>query len=127
MKNPSEHDEQVSLFNWMRRLENKYELLKFPFHVPNGGFRHISTAMRLKAEGVKPGVSDILILVPMHGFHGCIIEMKVGKNKPTPDQRQFLDDCHNFGYSDHVCYSWLEAARIICQYFDLPLDIVPED
>ena len=53
----SEHDEQVGLVNWFRT--------KFPgvliFAIPNGEHRAISTAKRLKAEGVTPGIPDLFI------------------------------------------------------------------
>ena len=53
----SEHDEQVGLVNWFRA--------KFPgvliFAIPNGEHRAISTAKRLKAEGVTPGIPDLFI------------------------------------------------------------------
>lgn len=45
---PSEHDEQKALIKWAR--SKGIELL---FAIPNGGYRAISVAKRLKAEGVK--------------------------------------------------------------------------
>jgi hypothetical protein len=54
---PSETDEQVGFVNWFRA--------RFPgvviFAIPNGGHRAISTAKRLKAEGVLPGVPDLQV------------------------------------------------------------------
>lgn len=51
----SEHDEQVGFVNWWR--------LRFPetllFAIPNGEFRAITTAKKLKAEGVVPGIPDL--------------------------------------------------------------------
>jgi len=52
---PSETEEQEGFVNWFRA--------KFPgvliFAIPNGGHRAISTAKRLKAEGVVPGIPDL--------------------------------------------------------------------
>lgn len=54
---PSETEEQEGFVNWFRA--------KFPavliFAIPNGGHRAISTAKRLKAEGVVPGIPDLHI------------------------------------------------------------------
>jgi len=122
----TELKQQIYLFDWIRTHESQYELLRFIFHVPNGGFRHISTAVKLKRSGVRPGIPDVLILVPMQGYHGCAIEMKAGKNKTTPEQKRWLEDLKNFGYSTHVCYSWIEAARVICEYLDLPKELIKE-
>lgn len=51
--------------------------------VPNGGFRDARTASKLKAEGVKPGVSDLMIL--WRGRLICI-EMKTAKGRMSPEQ-----------------------------------------
>jgi hypothetical protein len=52
---PSETEEQEGFVNWFRA--------KFPgvliFAIPNGGHRAISTAKRLKAEGVVSGIPDL--------------------------------------------------------------------
>ncbi len=55
--------------------------------IPNGGARgndsqtnKIRGAM-LKAEGVKKGVPDIFLPVPLNGYHGLYIEMKVADKK----------------------------------------------
>ena len=34
------------------------------FAVPNGGSRHVREAANLKRQGVKPGVSDVIVLIP---------------------------------------------------------------
>jgi hypothetical protein len=63
----SEHEEQKGLIIWFR--------LKYPntliFSIPNGGYRDISTAKKLKAEGVTKGVPDLYI-PKIH----CWVEMK---------------------------------------------------
>ena len=37
---------------------------KLIFAVPNGGSRHVREAANLKRQGVKPGVSDVIVLIP---------------------------------------------------------------
>lgn len=53
----SEHNEQVGFVTWF--------YLKFPeillFAIPNGEYRNISVAKKLKQEGVVPGVPDLFI------------------------------------------------------------------
>ena len=53
-----EHDLQVLMMNAFRMAYRRYE--KNLFAVPNGSFRHVSTAMKLKKEGVLAGVSDLI-------------------------------------------------------------------
>lgn len=52
---PMEETEQIILASWLDWNKVLY------CHVPNGGYRHPVTANRFKAQGVKPGVPDVLI------------------------------------------------------------------
>lgn len=57
---------QKACVKWFRLQYPKYKLLLFS--VPNGGTRDAITAANLKAEGVVPGVAD-LILLYSNGFY----------------------------------------------------------
>lgn len=85
-------------------------------HIPNGGKRDIVTATHLKAQGVQAGVPDISLPVPRAGFHGLYIELKVGSNKPSSKQQNWIDRLRNQGYCVEVCYGWVEAAAVIKDY-----------
>jgi VRR-NUC domain. len=52
---PSETEEQEGFVNWFR---TKFSGVLI-FAIPNGGHRAISTAKRLKAEGVVSGIPDL--------------------------------------------------------------------
>ena len=112
----SEFDEQVNLFMWARYMENQIPELKFMFHIPNGEYRHINTAKRLKALGVKAGVPDIFLAFPWDGYHGLFIEMKAGKNKTTPAQDEWIGRLCQAGYAVAVCYGWEAAKKEILDY-----------
>jgi len=61
---PLEETEQITLASWLDWNKVLY------CHVPNGGYRHPVTANRFKAQGVKPGVPDILIFsAPLSGWN----------------------------------------------------------
>ena len=49
--------------------------------MPNGGKRNPAEAARFKAMGVKAGVPDLCLPVPMNGYAGLYIEMKYSNNK----------------------------------------------
>jgi hypothetical protein len=57
------------------------------FAVPNGGHRHIATARKLKAEGVRPGVPDLVFCLPGGRFAG--LELKASKGRLSEHQRGF--------------------------------------
>lgn len=86
------------------------------FAVPNAAKRSKSLAAMMKAEGMRAGVSDILCLMPSICYHGLCIEMKIKPNKPTPEQRKFLESAGGQGYKAAVCYSADEAFEVLEKY-----------
>jgi len=115
----SEHQEQVELVQWLRLMEIRH------FAIPNGGHRHLSVAKQLAAEGVMPGVSDLVIL-PEAGTGNpqlpiVFLEMKRKKGgKVSSAQLDFLGhiealkDC---GYLvvGRVAQGFAEARRILME------------
>lgn len=114
-----EEREQAALFQWAKMAEGQYPELRWLFHVPNGGHRHKAVAVKLQALGVKPGVSDVLLLVPRGGFHGLAIELKAGKNKTTDNQDEFLDFCARQGYCIGTFWDWEKAKDFILTYLEI--------
>ncbi|MDD2370854.1 MAG: VRR-NUC domain-containing protein [Firmicutes bacterium] len=110
---------QIMIFDWASMMRNKYPGLEKMYHVPNGGHRHITTAMRLKAEGVKPGVPDIVLPVARGGFHGLYLELKADKGKLSKEQEKWLTDLKDEGYKAEVAYGFDEAIKTITNYLKL--------
>lgn len=74
---------------------------------------------RLKAAGVKAGVPDVLIFEPLphaDGF-GVAIELKAGKNQPTPEQATWLSGLEAQGWRCHVCRTLDEVHRLLLEYY----------
>lgn len=84
----SEHDTQAAFIEYVRIRENQVSELKWLHAIPNGGARNVVVAVKLKAEGVLKGISDIFWPHPRGGYHGLYIEFKNGKNKLTKEQRE---------------------------------------
>lgn len=97
-------------------MQYKYPELALMFHIPNGGFRNIVTAVRLKAEGVRAGVADILLPVARGGYHGLFIEMKAAKGHISAAQCDFINAMRKQGYAAEVCYGWELAVKYIEAY-----------
>ena len=93
------------------------------FAIPNGGHRHISVAKKLKAEGVKSGVPDILLPAARGGYHGLFVEMKSGKNKPTPVQEKWHAALRQEAFHVEVCYGWVNAAEVIKKYLKIKKEV----
>lgn len=96
------------------------DIKKFPiFAIPNGGSRHPIEAANLKKQGVKAGVPDLMLPIAKHGYHGLFIEMKVGYNKPTDNQRKWAEKLSKNGYLVKTCWSADEAINLITNYMYL--------
>lgn len=112
----TESAEQAALIRWAMFMENRYPELELLYHVPNGGKRDRITATKLKAEGVKAGVPDLVLPVRRGGYLGLYIEMKVGRNTPSANQEYWLKKLAEQGYKTAVCYGWEEASAVLENY-----------
>lgn len=72
------------------------------FAVPNGGHRNKATAGRLKAEGVKAGIPDLVFL---RGGSAAFVEMKTGTGRLSVAQAEFLEWAVANGFEAAVCRS----------------------
>ncbi len=122
-RTPTEHDEQVALFQWAEANEAQYAELALLFAVPNGGYRPMATAAQLKAEGVRAGVPDIFLACARGGnggkvYHGMFLELKRAShtNHATPAQKEWIERLRNYGYAAVICYGAAEAINAIMAY-----------
>ena len=111
-----EDTEQENVISWANWNMREYPELKWLHHIPNGGKRNAAEAARFKAQGVKAGVSDLFLPAAHGGYFGLYIDMKYGKNKPTEQQEQFLNDMRIAGYKAGVAYSAEEAVNELKEY-----------
>jgi len=74
-----EHNHQTGIVLWFR---NRYPDVLL-FAIPNGSYRDISTAKKLKEEGVTRGVPDLY--VPKHRMW---IEVKTPTGKLSREQKE---------------------------------------
>ena len=117
----SEHEEQKLLFDWARMYEHRYPELALLYAIPNAAKRSVRLAARMKAEGLKAGVPDTCLPIPRSVWHGAYCELKVGKNKPTPEQAQWLEALSRQGYATCVAYGAGEAIRFYAEYLGLDI------
>lgn len=116
---PTETQEQQALIQWWdawcRSRGIDYRLL---LAVPNGGFRHIATAARLMAEGVRPGVPDLLLAIARGNHHGLWIEMKSLTGRLSGPQIAVQDLLWAQGYRVATCAGADSAIRVIKEYLE---------
>ena len=116
-----EADEQCKLMKWADTAATLgiHPELKLLHATPNGGRRDKIEAAHLKRQGVKPGVPDLFLPVARGEYHGMFIEMKIGKNKLTDNQKKWRVELVKENYFVAVCYSALEAKKMIESYLKL--------
>lgn len=95
-------------------------VLKIPefllFAVPNGGWRHVVTAVNLKKEGARSGTPDLFLSVPTKYYHGLYIEMKKKDGEASDAQKEFIDEAWRRGYAACVCHGLDIAQQVILTY-----------
>jgi hypothetical protein len=116
----SEHNEQCAVISWWFKNHQRYNAHTFElFAIPNGGKRIGFSGVKLKAEGVRPGVPDLCLVIPSGTKHGLFIEMKHDKNKPSEEQKEFITRAGSRGYATAVCWTAEEAVAVIEGYLNV--------
>lgn len=110
-----EHRIQCACVRWFR--------LQYPqlngrlFAVPNGGRRDVTTAAKLKAEGVVAGVADLILLKSNHDYGALLVEMKTLKGRQRDSQKQWQNlVCADGEYKYVVCHSFDDFKREVDDY-----------
>lgn len=129
---PTEHAEQCAIITWSALNTGKWPVLHLLYAVPNGAFFGSETktlksgkkipvaairAHKLKAEGLKEGVPDLVLPVPSQTHHGLYIELKRRTlGQPSPHQTWWKDSLLLLGYHAILCHGATEAITAIRAY-----------
>lgn len=116
---PLEHDIQSAFIEWVRLAEKTDWRLQLLFAVPNGGHRNVVTAVKLKREGVRAGVPDIMLPVACGPFLGLAIEFKRPKKPTTDEQDGYIDRLIDAGWMVVVCTEADAAIRTVKDYLGM--------
>jgi hypothetical protein len=110
-----ESDHQIALIQWCATIPILRENI---FHIPNGGARNAKEGARLKAEGVKSGVSDLFLAYAVYPYHGCWLELKapIKSAKLSPSQLDWLTKQHKLNYCIGVCFGITQAVSYLEAY-----------
>lgn len=120
-----EHQIQCAFIEWVRIMQNsKWPELELLYAIPNGGFRHISVAAKLKAEGAKAGVLDMHLPVPRGPWHSLFLETKKPGGNMSPEQKEFAWLAMKQGNLVKVCDSVDKLIRVTEDYLVLPAPTV---
>lgn len=112
---PTEDAIQEAVIDYLWRV---LKLEDASFHIANEGKRTHSYGHKLKQIGMKRGVFDIFITLPLRGYHGFWLELKSKGGTVSIDQLRFKKNQESYGYYCAISYSIEEALREIDWYVD---------
>lgn len=111
-----EDNTQEACVTWFGLQYPLYE--KLLFHVPNGGKRDKKEAVRLKKQGVKRGVSDLVLLVANREFNALCIEMKTMDGTQDKGQKEFEKAVKEAGNAYCIARNIHQFMNIINDYLN---------
>lgn len=97
------------------------------FHVPNGGHRVKAVAAKLKAQGVKAGIPDLVLPMARGGFFGLYIEFKATPPNDaaiSSSQHERIRKLNAQGYLAVVCRGHFDTVEQIRAYLRLAPTVV---
>lgn len=115
-KPQTESQLQKDFVAWFRKRYVEIEPLFFA--VGNGGRRNAWTAKIMKDEGVRAGVSDLILLIPKHGYAALLIETKTADGKQSDSQKIFEKLATRYKYLYKVVRSLPEFQKLIMWYIE---------
>ena len=92
------------------------------YHVPNGGHRHKLVAIKLKGQGVKAGVPDLVLPMARGGYFGLYLEFKATAPNDaavSASQHAWIRRLNDQGYLAIVCRGHFDAMEQIRAYLRL--------
>jgi hypothetical protein len=103
---------------------NTVNWFKWQYPELDDDFHHFANERRcspregamLKRMGVKRGVFDFHLALPLNGRAGLWVELKYGKNKPTKEQLEFGERKRKRGYDAVIVWGFDAAREAIKSY-----------
>lgn len=118
-----EGNEQAVLIRWLQgekmRGQPVGELFDAIYHVPNGGVRSFKTAVAMKRQGAKAGVSDLVVMDARGGWFGLYLEFKASPPHTAAlaqSQHDWLALAYERGYCSVLAVGLDEAKRVLREY-----------
>nr|WP_286009644.1 VRR-NUC domain-containing protein [Salinicola sp. S1-1-2] len=122
-----EGQEQTRLMLWLRGEFNRGTAVgpahEHAYAVPNGGSRHGLEAAKMKQQGVRSGVSDLVIPIARGGYHGLYLELKATPPRDADlaeSQRVWLARMEAAGYCAKLALGIEQAQAVIREYMAAP-------
>lgn len=108
---PSEHQIQVAVIQHWALIHSQYHLPEFALAAfPMGGARDMITGARMKAEGARRGLPDLMLFVPRAQYHGLLLELKTRTGSVSNEQKEWIEYLRSNRY---LCLIFRDAEATI--------------
>lgn len=114
----SEQKLQTECAKWLKKelyLRGEKQLF---YHVPNESKASIGYRMKMKAQGVLSGVSDIVLPLRSQEYSGIYCEIKAKSGCPDADQKEFLNGVEEEGFLAVVINDLETFKKVFSYYLD---------
>ena len=91
---------------------------KLLYSVPNGGSRNKIEAANLKRQGVKAGVSDVILQIPKKGYASLCMEFKTATGRQSDEQKEYQRQAEMAGNKYVIVRSVEKALKIMKEYLE---------
>lgn len=119
VRSQPELEEQAALIDWAdKTVIDSVRIGDYLIHIPNEGKRGPKAARDAKRLGVRAGVPDLFLALPRGGYAGLWIEMKSKYGKVSDNQQCWMEKLSSGGYKYHICFSSIEAIKIVLGYYE---------
>lgn len=110
----------INVVNWFKHyypeLEDDFHHFANERRIQKRGGAEFYEGKMLKRMGVKKGVADFFLAFPQNGKAGLWIELKVGDNKPSKEQKAFLERKEMRGYDVACVWGFKAVCDVITAY-----------
>lgn len=107
---------QSAVIQWARLQTPSLLALAALFAVPNGARVTPSVASRLRKEGMRAGIPDVLLPVPADGYAGLAVELKTSTGQASKDQRAWHSALRAMGHRVEICRTIESACAVLREH-----------
>jgi hypothetical protein len=112
-----EHKIQVEAVSWFRAVYSQFDELFYA--VPNGARRDKRAGKRLKDEGMRRGIPDLILDLPRGRYAGLRAETKTETGDESGDQKEVIAKMRAVGFYVFVYRDAEEFKKEVRQYLAL--------
>lgn len=114
MKKQTETEIQIQIIQWCRQ----FAWGQYIYHIPNESVGGMGWTVRNRQMGMRKGVPDLCLPIPMNGYHGLYIELKTITGRASAEQKRWIEALNTFGYKACICKGFNETISILKEYMN---------